>query len=136
MGWRRDARRIRQPRRATEGARDDRLHPRQTSTVPASPEPPDRPPVRAPREAVQRWRLVLTRAPLEGEIGQREPLAAWDQGLAASGLPVAGLDATPPKARFAPAAPLSASIPGEAELADLWLTERVACRLRSRCLRE
>ena len=113
--------------------RDDRLHPRQTSTVPASPEPPDRPPARAPREAVQRWRLVLTRTPLAGEIGQREQLAAWDQGLAASGLPVAGLDATPPKARFAPAAPLSASIPGEAELADVWLTERVpAWRARER----
>ena len=89
--------------------------------------------MRAPREAVQRWRLVLTRAPLEGEIGQREQLAAWDQGLAASGLPVAGLDATPPKARFAPAAPLSAAIPGEAELADLWMTERVAAwRVRER----
>jgi radical SAM-linked protein len=112
---------------------DDRLHPRQTSTVPASPEPPDRPPARAPREAVQRWRLVLTRARLAGEIGQREQLAAWEQSLSASGLPVAGLDATPPKARFAPAAPLAAAIPGEAELADVWLTERVpAWRARDR----
>ncbi len=113
--------------------RDVRLHPRQTSTVPDTSEPPDRPPVRPPREAVQRWRLVLARGVLEGEAGQREQLAAWDRALAACGLPVAGLDATPPKARFAPAAPLATAIPGEAELADVWLTERVpAWRVRER----
>jgi hypothetical protein len=87
--------------------------------------------VRTPREAVQRWRLVLARGPLEGDVGQREQLAAWDRALEASGLPVAGLDASPPRPRFAPAAPLAAAIPGEAELADVWLTERVpAWRLR------
>jgi radical SAM-linked protein len=76
---------------------------------------------------------VLARAPLEADAGQREQLAAWERALSASGLPVAGLDATPPKARFAPAAPLSSALPGEAELADVWLTERVpAWRLRER----
>ena len=68
---------------------------------------------------------MLARAPIAGDSGQREQLAAWDRALAACGLPVAGLDATPPKARIAPAAPLSATLPGEAELADVWLTERV-----------
>ena len=76
---------------------------------------------------------MLTRAPIATENGQREQLAAWDRALGASGLPVAGLDATPPKARFAPAAPLSATLPGEAELADVWLVERVpAWRVRER----
>jgi radical SAM-linked protein len=101
--------------------------------VPDHPEPPDRPPARPAREPVQRWRLVLTRGVLGAESGQREQLAAWERALAGSGLPVVGLDATPPKPRFAPAAPLSGSIPGEAELADVWLTERVpAWRVRER----
>jgi len=42
-----------------------------------------------------------------------------------SGLPVAGLDAPRPKPRFAIAAPLGAAIPGEAELVDVWLVERL-----------
>jgi len=87
--------------------------------------------VRAAREAVQRWRLVVARGRLGTEGGQREQLAAWDEALARSGLPVAGLDAVPPKARFSAAAPLAATIPGEAELIDVWLTERLpAWRVR------
>ncbi len=74
---------------------------------------------------------MLARRVLEGDTGQREQLAAWDRALLASGLPLGGLDAVPPRARFASAAPLSASMPGEAELADIWLTERVpAWRVR------
>ena len=79
----------------------------------------------SPREAVQRWRLVLSRDPLSGEAGQRDQLAAWDAALIASGLPVAGLDAPKVKPRFAPAAPLAAALAGEAELVDVWLVERV-----------
>ena len=59
--------------------------------------------------------------------GQREQLTAWEAALVASGLPVAGLDAPKPKPRFAPAAPLAGGIPGEAELLDLWLVERLPC---------
>jgi radical SAM-linked protein len=77
------------------------------------------------RDVVQRWRLLLARGPLEGETGQREQLAAWERALAASGLPVAGMDAVPSRPRFAIAAPLGAAIPGEAELADVWLVERL-----------
>lgn len=125
----RRARRGGLPRGATADAWDDWLHPRQTSTVPVAPNPPDRP--TQPREAVQRWRLVLERGPLEAGAGQREQLAAWEAALVASGLPAAGLDATPPRARVAHAAPLAAAIPGEAELADVWLTERLpAWRVR------
>ena len=43
----------------------------------------------------------------------------------ASGLPVAGLDGPRARPRFAVAAPLGATIPGEAELLDVWLTERL-----------
>jgi radical SAM-linked protein len=68
---------------------------------------------------------VVARGVLEGETGQREQLAAWERALTASGLPIAGLDASPPKPRFALGAPLGAAIPGEAELADTWLTQRM-----------
>jgi hypothetical protein len=77
-----------------------------------------------PREPVQRWRLVLARRPVGPEAAQREQLAAWESALAASGLPLAGLDAPRSRPRFAVAAPLAAAIPGEGELLDLWLTER------------
>ena len=83
------------------------------------------------RDAVQRWRLVLTRDAVPPDAAQREQLAAWDAALASSGLPVAGLDAAKPRARFAVAAPLAVAIPGEAELADVWLVERLpAWRVR------
>lgn len=82
------------------------------------------PPIR-PREAVQRWRLVLEREVLDPDAAQRGQLAVWEASLAASGLPLAGLDAPRPKPRFAPAAPLAAAIPGEAELVDVWLVERL-----------
>ena len=74
---------------------------------------------------------MLARGTLEPDAGQREQLAAWEQALTDSGLPVAGLAAAPPRPRFAVAAPLSASIPGEAELVDVWLVERApAWRVR------
>jgi radical SAM-linked protein len=85
----------------------------------------------APREAVQRWRLVLAREPLDADAGQREQLASWDDALRRSGLPAAGLDADPPRPRFAMAAPLGATMRGEAELVDIWLTDRLpAWRVR------
>jgi hypothetical protein len=88
------------------------------------------PPVPA-REAVQRWRLVLGRDAIPAGAAGREQLSAWETALAGCGLPVAGLDAPRPRPRFAPAAPLAAAVPGEAELLDLWLIERVpAWRVR------
>jgi hypothetical protein len=77
------------------------------------------------REAVQRWRLVLGRSALDGDVAQRTMLAEWEAALLASGLPVAGLDASRARPRFAIAAPLAAAIPGEAELIDVWLVERL-----------
>jgi hypothetical protein len=68
---------------------------------------------------------VLRRDVLDGESTQRDQLAAWEASLIATGLPIAGLDAAKPKARVVTAAPLAMGIPGEAELADLWLVERL-----------
>jgi radical SAM-linked protein len=74
---------------------------------------------------------VVARAPLEADAGQREQLAAWDRALRESGLPVVGLDAVPPRPRFVLAAPLAPTLSGEAELVELWLTERLpAWRVR------
>ena len=84
-----------------------------------------------PREPVQRWRLVLARDALAPEAAGRELQAAWDRALAGCGLPVAGLEAAVPRARFALAAPLGTALTGEAELLDTWLVERVpAWRVR------
>jgi radical SAM-linked protein len=57
-------------------------------------------------------------------LGGRDYFAVWETALAASGLPIAETDAG--RVRFAIGAPLPAGTAGRAELADLWLTERVA----------
>lgn len=60
-----------------------------------------------------------------GEIlGGRDYVALWETALAESGLPIAMTDAG--RIRFAIGAPLPARTAGRAELADLWLTARVA----------
>ena len=84
-----------------------------------------------PREAVQRWRLVLARDAIPPAAVGREQQSAWETAFAECALPVAGLDAPKPRPRYSQAAPLGAGIPGEAELLDLWLTERLpAWRVR------
>jgi hypothetical protein len=89
------------------------------------PDPPATVPGPSPREPAQRWRLVLARGRLEPDLAGRSQQAVWESALAASGLPVAGLDGPRGRPRFAAAAPLGATIPGEAELLDIWLTERL-----------
>ena len=94
----------------------------------SSPEPPERAAetgTSGGREAVQRWRIVVRRAALSGARGQREQLAEWDAALIASGLPLAGLDTPRAKPRYAIGAQLPAAVPGEAELIDIWLVERL-----------
>lgn len=77
-------------------------------------------------EPRQRWRLTFARAntPDVEASGGREYVASWEVALAGSGLPLATTDAG--RIRFALAAPLPARTAGRAELADVWLTERVA----------
>ncbi len=91
------------------------------------PEPPERAtePPPSSREAVQRWRLVVRRDTPPGDIPQRGQQADWEAAITSTGLPVAGLDLPRPKLRLAIAAPLAGGIPGEAELVDLWLVERL-----------
>ncbi|MEA2519249.1 MAG: hypothetical protein QOF49_1329, partial [Chloroflexota bacterium] len=81
-----------------------------------------RPPAAEPR---QRWRLTFAREPVEREQVGRAGLDAWQESLVGSGLPVAGLEpGGAGKARIAFAAPLPASVRGEAELADIFLLGR------------
>ena len=105
-------------------ARDEGRHRGQTSTVSVPPEPPVRHPTAHTQEAVQRWRLVVRREPLDADQIQRAQQGAWEAALRDSGLPVAGLDGDGGRPRFALAAPLAPAILGEAELADVWLTAR------------
>jgi hypothetical protein len=68
---------------------------------------------------------VIRRDALPGDVGQRDQLAEWEASMVSAGLPIAGLDADKPKARVVMAAPLAGGTPGEAELADVWLVERL-----------
>jgi uncharacterized protein DUF2344 len=82
--------------------------------------------ISGPTEPRQRWRLTFARAAAaDGEApAGRDYTALWETTLAGSGLPLATTDAG--RFRFALGAPLPARTVGRAELADLWLTERVA----------
>ncbi len=87
-------------------------------------EPPVRHPAVPSREPAQRWRLVLRREALDAEQVARAQQAAWEAALIATGLPLVGLDSESGRPRFALAAPLAPAIPGDRELADIWLTDR------------
>ena len=89
------------------------------------PSEPVQPAPLPPREPVQRWRLVLARSAVEPDQAQRSQQAAWEAALVGSGLPVAGMDGPRARPRFASAAPLAAAVPGEGELVDIWLIERL-----------
>jgi radical SAM-linked protein len=57
-------------------------------------------------------------------LTQRELADAWEEVLTGSGLPVAWTDAATPRIRLSFGAPLPPGAAGEAELVDLYLTER------------
>ena len=77
-------------------------------------------------EPRQRWRLTFAREPVPADAVGRIALDAWQDTFAGSGLPLAGLEAGGAgRARIAFGAPLPAGVAGEAELADLWLLERL-----------
>ena len=92
--------------------------------MPEPTKPPVSHPAVPPREAAQRWRLVVRRETLDGEQVARTQQAAWEAALIATGLSLVGLDTESGRPRFAMAAPLAPAIPGDRELADVWLTER------------
>jgi radical SAM-linked protein len=82
-------------------------------------------------EPRQRWRLTVRRDAEAPPLSQRELFAAWEDGIAASGLPVAVGDPAKPKPRLAFGAPLSVGLEAERELVDVVLLERLpAWRVR------
>jgi radical SAM-linked protein len=81
-------------------------------------------PPAAPAEARQRWRLTYRRRPDAPALAQREQTAAWEAGMAGSGLPIAGMDLPTPRPRLVFGAPLGVGVPAEAELVDVFLIER------------
>ena len=83
-----------------------------------------------PREARQRWRLTFHRDPVSADLVGRVAIEGWQATLERSGLPLAQLDAGG-RPRVAFAAPLQATAEGEAELAEVFLCERLpAWRVR------
>jgi hypothetical protein len=68
---------------------------------------------------------VVRRSQDAPRLAQREWLGAWEAALLASGLPLVGADADPPRPRLSAGAPLTAGMPAEAELLDIVLTERL-----------
>ena len=77
-----------------------------------------------PAEPRQRWRIVFARAaPPVPEHG--DGVAGWEAALAAAGLPLAFSQGRVARARVALATALPIGIAGEAELADVVLTERL-----------
>jgi radical SAM-linked protein len=85
----------------------------------------DGPPDRSRPDPRQRWRLVARRAADAPSLTQRELAEVWEEAVAASGLPLAWTDAATPRIRLSFGAPLPLGIAAEAELIDLFLTERV-----------
>ncbi len=87
-------------------------------------EPPEPRPI-PPLEPRQRWRLTCRRAADAPALSQRELAEAWDQAVAASGLPVVVGDPAKPKARVVFGAPLTVGMASEGELLEIVLTERL-----------
>lgn len=85
-----------------------------------------------PAEPRQRWRIVFARpAPPSPEHG--DGVAGWETALAAARLPVALSQGRTARPRVSLAAALPIGVAGEAELADVVLTERLTrSELRSR----
>ena len=69
---------------------------------------------------------MLARRPLDVGAPQKAWLTALASALVESGLPVAGIDAEPPRPRVTLGAPLPSGVPGERELVDLHLSRREA----------
>jgi hypothetical protein len=75
-------------------------------------------------ESRPRWRIVFRRGPVPVDLVGRAAIEAWQTTLIESGLRLAQLD-TGGRPRVAFGAPLPAGAEGEAELAEIFLAERV-----------
>jgi radical SAM-linked protein len=70
----------------------------------------------------QRWRLVVARDEAARDLLHRDVTAAWDAGLAASGLPLQMSEGATPRPRVTFAAPAPVGMLAERELIDIVLT--------------
>jgi radical SAM-linked protein len=85
-----------------------------------------------PAEPRQRWRIVFARAAPQSPE-RADGNAAWEAALAAAGLPVAYSQGRSARPRVALASALPIGCAGEAELADVVLSERLTrAEVRSR----
>jgi Uncharacterized protein conserved in bacteria (DUF2344) len=89
--------------------------------VAVAPDPPETPPRNEPR---QRWRIEFARDPVAADQVGRAALDGWQAALATSGLPLVVADSGDRRPRLTLAAALPAAARGEAELLEVWLTER------------
>lgn len=81
-------------------------------------------PISPPGEPRQRWRITY-RIASDAAVPTRDRRAAWETAVRATGLPVAGLDADPPRPRLLHGPPLADGITGEREPLDVVLSERL-----------
>ena len=82
------------------------------------------PPPTVPAEARQRLRLTYGRSAQAAGVPPKEIGAAWEAGMAASGLPIAGLDLPAPRPRVVFGAPVPVGVVTERELLDVFLVTR------------
>ena len=78
-----------------------------------------------PAEPRQRWRVTYRRRADAPPMPQRDRLATWEAALAASGLPIVGLEGPAPRPRIVHGAPLGTAVAAEREVFDIVLLERL-----------
>jgi len=74
-------------------------------------------------DARQRWRVLVARGPAARDVPHRDILAAWEEQLDRSGLPLVLTEGRRPQPRVVFAAPVPVGMLAEREPLDLWLTE-------------
>ena len=85
----------------------------------------DRPdPPSLPREARQRWRLVVARDTPAPDVTQRDVAGTWEAAIRAAGLPLAWTEGATPRPRIAFGAPLPVGMAAGRELIDIVLADR------------
>jgi len=74
-------------------------------------------------DARQRWRVHVARGPAARDVPHRDILAAWEERLDRTGLPLVLTEGRDPQPRVVFAAPVPVGMLAEREPLDLWLTE-------------
>jgi len=74
---------------------------------------------------VQRWRLVIRRSADAPQLTQRDATASWERALLAAGLPLVTVDDEGMRPRLAFGVPVGGGVASEADLVDVWMTQRM-----------